>query len=147
MITFESQINRNLYMRKVFLLGILISLVSCTRTPERILSKVWGVNVKGLEYSVTSFRDHWIGNGDGETEIRMAVELPQKDIDILISHGAKPLPIVEPENKKRWLERISGINCATDGVYFFEQGEQEQECKFLIYDDDSHVLYYYLSIM
>ena len=126
-------------MRKFFLLGVLILLVSCTRTPERILSKVWGVNVKGLEYSVTSFRDQWIGNGDGETEIRMAVELPQKDID--------PLPIVEPENKKRWLERISGIDCATDGVYFFEQGEQEQECKFLIYDDDSHVLYYYLSIM
>ena len=103
--------------------------------------------MKGLEYSVTSFKDQWCGNGDGETEIRMAVELPQKDIDILISHGAKPLPIVEPENKKRWLERISGIDCATDGVYFFEQGEQEQECKFLIYDDDSHVLYYYLSIM
>ena len=86
-------------------------------------------------------------NGDGETEIKMAVELPQKDIDILISHGAKPLPIVEPENKKRWLERISGIDCATDGVYFLEQGKQEQECKFLIYDNDSHVLYYYLSIM
>ena len=134
-------------MRKLFLLGILLSLVSCTRTPERILSKTWGVNVKGLEYSVTSFRDQWNGNGDGETEIKMAVELPQKDIDNLISHGAKPLPIVGPENKKRWLERISGIDCATDGVYFFEQGEQEPECKFLIYDDDSHVLYYYLSIM
>ena len=134
-------------MRKVFLLGILISLVSCTRTPERILSKVWGVNVKGLEYSVTSFRDQWIGNGDGETEIKMAVELPQKDIDNLISHGAKPLPIVGPENKKRWLERISGLDGANNGVYFFEQGEQELECKFLIYDRDSQVLYYYLSIM
>ena len=134
-------------MRKLFLLGILLSLVSCTRTPERILSKVWGVNVKGLEYSVTSFKDQWCGNGDGETEIKMAVELPQKDIDNLISHGAKPLPIVGPENEKRWLERISGIDCATDGVYFLEQGKQEQECKFLIYDNDSHVLYYYLSIM
>ena len=81
-------------MRKLFLLGILLSLVSCTRAPERILSKTWGVNVKGLEYSVTSFKDQWCGNGDGETEIKMAVELPQKDIDNLISHGAKPLPIV-----------------------------------------------------
>ena len=105
-------------MRKLFLLGILLSLVSCTRTPERILSKTWGVNVKGLEYSVTSFKDQWNGNGDGETEIKMAVELPQKDIDNLISHGAKPLPIVGPENEKRWLERISGIDCAADGVYF-----------------------------
>ena len=134
-------------MRKLFLLGILLSLVSCTRTPERILSKTWGVNVKGLEYSVTSFKDQWYGNGDGETEIKLAVELPQKDIDNLISRGAKPLPIVGPENMKRWLERISGIDCATDGVYFLEQGKQEQECKFLIYDNDSHELYYYLSIM
>ena len=70
------KINRDLYMRKFFLLGVLILLVSCTRTPERILSKVWGVNVKGLEYSVTSFKDQWCGNGDGETEIKMAVELP-----------------------------------------------------------------------
>jgi len=77
----------------------------------------------------------------------MAVELPQKDIDNLISHGAKPLPIVGPENKKRWLERISGLDGANNGVYFFEQGEQELECKFLIYDRDSQVLYYYLSIM
>ena len=75
--------------------------------------------MKGLEYSVTSFKDQWNGNGDGETEINMTIELPQKDIDNLISHGAKPLPIVGPENKKRWLERISGIDCATDGVYFF----------------------------
>ena len=134
-------------MRKFFLLGILLSLVSCTRTPERILSKVWGVNVKGLEYSVTSFRDQWSGIGDGETEIKMTVQLPQKDIDNLISHGAKPLPIVDAENKKRWLERISGVAFATDGIYFVEQGEQEPECKFLIYDDDSHVLYCYLSIM
>ena len=80
-------------MRKLFLLGILLSLVSCTRTPERILSKTCGVNVKGLEYSVASFKDQWNGNGDGETEIKMAVELPQKDIDNLISHGAKPLPL------------------------------------------------------
>ena len=36
---------------------------------------------------------------------------------------------------------------ANNGVYFFEQGEQELECKFLIYDRDSQVLYYYLSIM
>ncbi|MBQ0089841.1 MAG: hypothetical protein KBT27_10985, partial [Prevotellaceae bacterium] len=76
-------------MRKFFLLGVLILLASCTRTPERILSKVWGVNVKGLEYSVTSIKDQWCGKGDGETEIKMSVELPQKDIDNLISHGAK----------------------------------------------------------
>ena len=40
--------------------------------------------------------------------------------------------------------RVGGAN---NGVYFFEQGEQELECKFLIYDRDSQVLYYYLSIM
>ena len=62
-------------MRKFFLLGILLSLVSCTRTPERILSKTWGVNVKGLEYSVTSFKDQWNGNGDGETEINKTLTI------------------------------------------------------------------------
>lgn len=134
-------------MKKFFLWGILLSFISCSRTPEHIITRAWGINVKCLEHSVTSFKDQWCGNGDGETEIKMTVELPQKDIDNLISHGAKPLPIAEPEKTKGWLERRSGIECATNGVYYFEQGEQELECTFLIYDSDSHILYYYLSIM
>ena len=76
----------------------------------------------------------------------MKVALNDDDICKLISKGARHLPI-EEKSKKGWLERISGLDGANNGVYFFEQGEQELECKFLIYDRDSQVLYYYLSIM
>ena len=80
---------------------------------------------------------------------------PQIYIDSLISKGAKPLPLKEPtdtsiwaEDTNSWLERISGIKGATNGVYFYEPGHQEpHESEFLIYDRDSQTLYYRLMIM
>ena len=88
-------------------------------------------------------------------EIKMKVDLPQLDIDSLISKGAKPLPLKEPtdtsilaEDTNSWLERISGIKGATNGVYFYEPGHQEpHESEFLIYDRDSQTLYYRMMIM
>ena len=79
----------------------------------------------------------------------MKVDLPQIDIDSLISKGAKPLPLKEPtdtsiwaEDTNSWLERISGIKGATNGVYFYEPGHQEpHESEFLIYDRDSQRLF------
>ena len=70
-------------------------------------------------------------------------------IDSLISKGAKPLPLKEPtdtsiwaEDTNSWLERISGLKGATNGVYFYEPGHQEpHESEFLIYDRDSQRLF------
>ena len=146
-----------IYMKRLNLLiiGILIFLTSCSRSPERILSQIWGLNVRGLEHHTEFCTDEWCLNGDGLIEIKMKVDLPQIDIDSLISKGAKPLPLKEPtdtsiwaEDTNSWLERISGIKGATNGVYFYEPGHQEpHESEFLIYDIDSQTLYYRLSIM
>ena len=147
-ITTDASKVTNLTMKRFYslLLCVILILPSCSRTPERILFWAWDVNVSSRDHQVEFFKDQQYPNGDVSTVIRMKVALNDDDISKLISKGARHLPI-EEKSKKGWLERISGIDCATDGVYFFEQGEQEQECKFLIYDDDSHVLYYYLSIM
>ena len=61
------------------IIGILIFLTSCSRSPERILSQIWGVNVR-------------------------EVDLPQEDIDVLVSKGAKPLPLKEPTDTSIWIE-------------------------------------------
>ena len=72
-------------------------------------------------------------------------ENARKDIQKLIQKGVHDLPIAESPNTKAWLERLSGIVEADNGVYYYEQGDSE--CKFLIYDRDSHTLFYYLSII
>ena len=70
------------------------------------------------------FKEEWALNGDGQITIRMKVDLPQEDIDTLVFKGAKPLPLKEPtdtsiwgEEANMWLERISGIKGATNGVF------------------------------
>ena len=139
----------------LLIIGILTFLTSCSRSPERVLSQIWGLNVQRLEHHTESFVDEWALNGDGHIIIKMKVDLPQEDIDVLISKGAKPLPLKEPtdtsiriEETNTWLERISGIKGAANGVYFYEPGHQEpHESEFLIYDRDSQTLYYRLSIM
>ena len=139
----------------LLIIGILIFLTSCSRSPERILSQIWGLNVRGLEHHTEFCTDEWCLNGDGLIEIKMKVDLPQIYIDSLISKGAKPLPLKEPtdtsiwaEDTNSWLERISGIKGATNGVYFYEPGHQEpHESEFLIYDRDSQTLYYRMMIM
>ena len=140
--------NSNLTMKRFYslLLCVILILPSCSRTPERILLWAWDVNVSSRDHQVEFFKDQQYPNGDVSTVIRMKVALNDDDISKLISKGARHLPI-EEKTKKGWLERISGLDGANNGVYFFEQGEQELECKFLIYDRDSQVLYYYLSIM
>lgn len=139
----------------IFIIGIIVCLTSCSRSPERILSQIWGLNVRGLEHHTAICTDEWCLNGDGRIEIKMKVDLPQDDIDALVSKGAKPLPLKEPtdtsiriEDTNMWLERISGIKGATNGVYFYESDHQEpHESEFLIYDRDSQTLYYRLIIM
>ena len=139
----------------IFIVVILVCLTSCSRSPERILSQIWGLNVRGLEHHTEFCTDEWCLNGDGRIEIKMKVDLTEDDIDALVSKGAKPLPLKEPtdtsiwiDDTNMWLERISGIKGATNGVYFYESGHQEpHESEFLIYDRDSQTLYYRLIIM
>ena len=140
-------------------LSALFSLVSCTlfvpgeRTPEYIISRVWGINVVDLEHSVCAFEDQWCPKGDGSTFIKMKVSLPDDYIEFLMSaKGGKPLPIPEGTiMQKSWIEEKVGtdIDSISDGVYFYEQGNPSLtfECMFLLYDRESEMLYYYVNIM
>lgn len=126
---------------------VLFLLPSCNRTPEHILSWTWGLNVGQLDHTVESFEDGQYGflGTDVTTKIRMRVILPEKAIQKLILKGAQDLPITQSPSTKKWLEQLSGIKEADNGVYYYEQGDTE--CKFLIYDRDSQTLFYYLSII
>ena len=136
-------------MKQIRLLPLILLflLPSCVRTPERILSKVWGVDVTRIEHYVEEFKDEWYPNGDGTSKIRMKVDLPQEEIIKLVSKGARPLPLTESNRDKEWLESISGIKNAHNGVYYFEDNNQGAEIKFLIYDKESQTLFYYLDII
>ena len=136
-------------MKQIRLLPLILLflLPSCVRTPERILSMVWGVDVTRIEHQVEEFKEVWYPNGDGFTKIRMKVDLPQEEIIKLVSKGARPLPLTESNRDKEWLERISGIKNAHNGVYYFEDNNQGAEIKFLIYDKESQTLFYYLDII
>ena len=141
-------------MKRFFYLLLLALplLTSCIRlfeerTPEYIMSKVWGIDIWNYEYNVCSFKDEWCPNGDGTTEIKLEIELTEDDIELLVSKGAKPLPLLDDVDNKSSLEDSSGIYDASDGIYIYEQYTQEPECKFLMYDRESKVLYYYLFIM
>ena len=41
----------------LLVIGILIFLTSCSRSPERILSQIWGLNVRGLEHHIYRLSD------------------------------------------------------------------------------------------
>ena len=144
-------------LRHIFLLSVLFSLVSCTswfveRTPEYILSKVYGLNVDNTEHWVYAFEEQWCPNGDGFSKIKMRVALSEEQIEHLLSTGAKPLPVPDGTvNQQSWLEEKLGIdlNSISDGVYFYKPGnpDLEFECRFLLYDKELKMLYYYISIM
>lgn len=69
-----------IYMKRLNLLiiGILIFLTSCSRSPERILSQIWGLNVRGLEHHTEFCTDEWCLNGDGLIEIKLSLNPTHK---------------------------------------------------------------------
>jgi hypothetical protein len=125
----------------------MICLCSCSRTPERIISQAWGLRISKYDPQVELFRDEQFPNGDVVTEVRMKVALTKKDIDKLIGKGAKRLPITENPSIVEWLEEISGINNANNGIYYYEEDEKDIVCRVLIYDEETQILYYYLSVI
>ena len=133
----------------IFLSLLLFIFSSCSRTPEQVISWKWGINVNKIEHRVDSFKDQWCPNGDGECEVKMHIVLSDKDLEQLVNQGAQPLPITEEPNLVDYLERLSGIKGATNGVYYFKpEGSQAPlEHTFLIYDKDSQTLFYHLSLM
>ena len=62
---------------------LLFMFSSCSRTPEQILSRNWGINVNKIEHRVDSFKDKWYPNGDGECEVKMHIVLSNKDLEQL----------------------------------------------------------------
>ena len=64
---------------------------SCSRTPESIVYWVWGIPVCLKDHHIEQFQDLQLPNGDVETEIKMRVDLSEKDIEKLI-------PIIQPFN-------------------------------------------------
>lgn len=121
---------------------------SCSRTPESIVYWAWGIPVCLREHRIEQFQDLQFPNGDVDTEIKMKVDLSNKDIDKLIQQGAQPLPIPDSSQVKHWIEKESGLSEPQHGVFYYEPGRMApQECKILVYDKDSRMLYYYLSIL
>ena len=133
----------------IFLSLLLFIFSSCSRTPEQVISRKWGIDVNKIEHRVDSFKDQWCPNGDGECEVKMHIVLSDKDLEQLVNQGARPLPITEEPNLINYLERLAGIKGATNGVYYFKsEGSQDPlEHTFLIYDKDSQTLFYHLSLM
>lgn len=137
-------------MKRFFLilLSCFCLMPSCSRTPESIVYCVWGIPVCLKDHYVEQFRDHQLPNGDVETEIKMRVDLSEKDIEKLIQKGAQPLPIPDSIQDKDWIEEKSEMSELEHGVFYYEPGRMApHECKILVYDKDSQMLYYYLSIM
>ena len=95
---------------------------------------MWGLNVGQLDHTVESFEDGQYGflGTDVTTEIRMRVILPEKDIQKLIQKGVHDLPIAESPKTKAWLERLSGIVEADNGVYYYEQGDYKNAFRFFL---------------
>ena len=77
----------------------------------------------------------------------MRVALTEKDINKLVGKGAKRLPMTESPSDVAWLEGISGIKNANNGIYFYEKDEKDFVCRVLIYDEETQTLYYYLSVI
>ena len=119
----------------------LLLLTSCSRTPERILSRAWGIDVRKLDYEVELFKDERRGS-ETTTEIRMKVALSEKDIDKLIAKGTHELPFVYSSDKAV-IERLSGLEGISNGVYSGQSDDKSIKSEYLLYDRDSQTLYYY----
>ena len=124
-----------------------------SRTAEQILRQDWGLRVHKSEYILDLLIDEE-GEKERFTEIRMKVALSEKQIDKLISKGARNLPfsetLYEYHNGRLELTKLirmiassSGLLEAKNGVYYFEEGNTEDEGKILLYDRDSQTLFYY----
>ena len=119
----------------------MLLLTSCSRTPEHILSRAWGIDVRKLDHEVELFRDERRGS-ETTTEIRMKVALSEKDIDKLKAKGAHELPFVY-SSEKAFFERVSGLEDISNGVYYGQSDDKSIKSEYLLYDRDSQTLYYF----
>ena len=119
----------------------LLLLTSCSRTPESILSRAWGIDVRKLDHEVELFKDVRKGS-ETTTEIRLKVALSEKDINKLIAKGAHELPFVY-SGDKAFIERLSGLEDISNGVYYSQSDGKSIKSEYFLYDRDSQTLYYY----
>ncbi len=119
---------------------ILLSFISCKRTPSSIIRAVYGIDLKKTECTVVDFSDEWMW-ADGETSIIMKIDsLSKKNYEILKSKGAKPLPLTIKGSFPNWLKNHLS---ASNGLYILNGNPDLFSYSILVYDEDSRILIYY----
>ena len=128
------------------ILFILFLFTSCSRTPEAIISKVYSIDIRYQTHETLVFEDQWYPNGDGHTTIKVECALTDNQLQSLAEKGGHSLPIVVSDHKKSYIERLSGMKDASNGIYIYEEGDTELEFTLLMYDRNTNILFYYLAI-
>lgn len=94
----------------IMLIGLILYGGYCAflkRTPERILKTSFNISLKDFDYSVESFDERWLPNGDGHVFIKYKFkELTQDNMDYLKSISLNPLPIPKDIRKLMEFDKI-----------------------------------------
>lgn len=137
----------NKYYSLCILLGLCFIISSC-RTPESILHRHYGLDIRKLDYSVVVFEEEW-GNplGDGRTLIVLSFRdnSAEQIYNEITKIGALPLPMPDIP-----IFIPDSIRTAQHGLYLLEdytpaelQGDDILwNYSFLLYDKDKKNLYY-----
>lgn len=127
-----------------------LCIVSCKRSIPRTIS-LFGVDVRGLNYSIIDQIDSWCPNGDGEYYLRADLDTTQVErIEQLklrmLENGAKKLPIEENSIVGR-INQYRRDNGPGKGLYILNiDSKDNRDYRTLIFDEIKHELIVIIEI-
>ena len=134
-----------------FVILLILDKTSFKRTPERVLKATFGISLKDLDYSVETFEEQWLSNGDGYTFVVFRFnKLTQENIDYLKSFGLKPLPFSEKVRSLLNFSEISIKHFKVDIGYYLHiplHSIDVRDYKIFIIDTENKIAILYYQIM
>lgn len=103
------------------------------QTPEKILDQWFNITLKGFDYNVNTFEEHWVANGDGYMLIVIKFnELTSENINYFENLPMKSLPISKKEYRQMIPNNMPQKYLKADiGYYIYQLGEVQDMEKII----------------
>lgn len=149
-----------MHKNKIFILAISITILSLSgiyiyntyikRTPETIIKQVCDIKLSNFDYSVISFDEYWLPNGDGTTRIILKLHaFTENEINYIKSKKIKPLPLTTDQKRNIIADNIilKNVN-STKGYYLYsEDAKDNRNYLLLIFDLENNEIVYECQVL
>lgn len=127
------------------------------RTPEKLLKQQFNISLKGFDYTIDSFEEQWLPNGDGYTLVIIKFNmLTQADIDYFKQFDLQSLPVSKADYSQIGPNEIPKQFFKSENGYYIYQAERMAnvgalvvalDFKIFIVDIDKKVAVLYYSFI